>query len=322
MIVVTGGAGFIGSNLVHALNAGGRDDVIVVDDLTRVEKYANLLGCRVVDYIDKRDFLSILCDETDRRLGEVEVVLHQGACSSTTHPDGRYVMENNYEFSRRLFDRCSARGIRLIYASSAAVYGSIADAAEREDHESPLSVYGWSKLLFDRYVRGSTRAFPTAAEHAQVVGLRYFNVYGPREDHKGDMSSVVGRFADQLASDGTIRVFGASHGVGPGEHRRDFIHVDDVVSVVLWFVERPGVSGVFDCGTGVTGTFNEVAEEVIRWHGSGSIEYIRMPDALVEQYQVFTRADLRCLKSVGCDLDFEPIGVGVPRYLTTRTSRS
>lgn len=317
---MTGGAGFIGSNLVHALNARGRDDVVVVDDLTRAEKYTNLVGARIADYIDKEEFLTILQDGSRGRLGSVEAVLHQGACSSTMNPDGRYVIRNNYEFSRRLFDACSTNGARLIYASSAAVYGSNPVCSEQEDHESPLNVYGWSKLLFDRYVRASIDPKGMNSERNQVVGLRYFNVYGPHEDHKGDMSSVVGRFCDQLADGGAIRVFDASHGVGPGGHQRDFIHVDDVVDVVLWFFDRPGVSGLFNCGTGVARSYNELAEEVIRWYGSGSIEYIPMPDALAHRYQPLTRADLGALRSAGYDRDFIPVEVGVPRYLNARTA--
>lgn len=317
LIVVTGGAGFIGSNLVHALNARGREDVVIVDDLTRVEKYRNLVGARVADYIHKDDFLAVLCDDSGR-LGEIEVVLHQGACSSTTHPDGKYVIQNNYEFSRRLFDVCRARGARLIYASSAAVYGSEPSCSECPDHEAPLNAYGFSKLLFDQYVRAQRGSIASSTEPTQVVGLRYFNVYGPREDHKGYMASVVGRFADQLAAGGPIRIFGASHGVGPGQHSRDFICVEDVVSVVLWFLDHPGTSGVFNCGTGAARTFEEVAEQVIDWYGSGSLEYVEMPGSLVDAYQARTRADLASLRAAGYDGEFDPVEVGVPRYLDAR----
>ncbi len=312
MIVVTGGAGFIGSNLVRRLQASGRDDVVVVDDLSDSAKFENLVGTRVADYLDKREFVELLRSGAPR-LADVDAVLHQGACSSTTEPDGRYVMENNLEYSISLFDACRARGIRLVYASSAAVYGDSVGWSETPDCERPLNVYAFSKLLFDQHVR---RALASGAR--DVVGLRYFNVYGPGEEHKGSMASIVRTFAEQLRVGGAVRPFGASHGLGDGEQARDFVHVDDVVDVVLWSLSTREVSGIFNCGTGTARTFNEVASLVLDHHGRGSLEYVPFPDELAPRYQARTKADLSRLRAAGYRREFLPIEVGVPRYLAQR----
>lgn len=309
MIVVTGGAGFIGSNLVRRLTGSGRDDVVVVDDLHNAAKFQNLVGLPVADYLDKTAFLEALRTGSPR-LGHVEAVLHQGACSSTTEPDGRYVMENNLEYSVELLEQCRTRGIRLVYASSAAVYGDAEGWAEDPECERPLNVYGFSKWLFDQHVR---RALASGAR--DVVGLRYFNVYGPGEQHKGAMASIVRSFDAQLRLDGVVRPFGASHGVGPGEQARDFVHVDDVVDVIVWAMSSPEVRGIFNCGTGAARTFNEVANVVLEHHGRGAVEYTPFPDELSNRYQVRTVADLTRLRAAGCSATFETIEVGIPRYL-------
>jgi ADP-L-glycero-D-manno-heptose 6-epimerase len=315
LIVVTGGAGFIGSNLVRRLNAAGRDDIVVVDDLSDSRKVDNLRGARLLDYVDKDEFVRLLAEGSSRLAG-LELVLHHGACSSTTEPDGRFVMANNYEYSRLVLDGCMDRDARLIYASSAAVYGDATARAGGPRAERPLNVYAWSKLLFDQHVR---RVRSQAG--ASVVGLRYFNVYGPGEDHKGPMSSVIRQFHDQVRHDGRVRLFGASHGLQAGRQARDFIHVDDVVEVVMWFIEHPEVSGTFDCGTGRARTFADVAHLVLAWHGSGEVEHIPFPPDLVDRYQPWTEADLDGLRRVGCDRSFQPIEVGVPRYLEQRVAR-
>jgi ADP-L-glycero-D-manno-heptose 6-epimerase len=307
MIIVTGGAGFIGSNLVKALNDRGERDVLVVDDMSDGRKFVNLVDCDIADYLDQADFLGRIDSGAD--MGEVGAVLHMGACSTTTEWDGRYMLANNFEYSKRLMHWCQARRIPLVYASSAAVYGGSAGFRELPECEAPLNVYGYSKLLFDRYVE---RQRP---DRAQVVGLRFFNVYGPREQHKGRMASTALHFDAQVRQDGEARLFAGSGGYGDGEQRRDFIHVDDVVAVSLWFMERPDRSGVFNCGTGRSQTFNDVANAVIAWHGRGRIDYIPFPEELEGSYQHFTEADLTRLRAAGYDRPFLTVEEGVERYL-------
>lgn len=312
MIIVTGGAGFIGSNVVRRLNDRGRDDVVVVDDLTNAAKFDNLVGARVADYVDKRELLGLLRSSSPR-IGPVDAIVHQGACSSTTEPDGRYVMANNLDYSLELLDLCVERHIRLVYASSAAVYGDLEGWRESPEFERPLNVYAFSKLLFDNHVR---RAI--AAGAVGVVGLRYFNVYGPGEEFKGAMSSIVRTFQDQLRDAGRLRLFACSHGLEDGEQSRDFVHVDDVVSLVLWCLDHPEVSGVVNCGTGEARTFNEVAALVLEHHGTGAVEYVEFPESLRARYQPQTVADLGNLRSLGYEQPFTSIEVGVPRYLAAR----
>jgi ADP-L-glycero-D-manno-heptose 6-epimerase len=308
MHVVTGGAGFIGSNLVRILFDRTGDDVVVVDDLTDGHKFANIAGLPVADYLDKNEFLDSL---SSRFSSGVQSVFHQGACSITTEWDGRYMMQNNYTYSKTLLHHCLAHGIPFTYASSAAVYGGSGQFAENAANELPLNVYGYSKLLFDRYVRRRLAAEP----EAQVVGLRYFNVYGPQEQHKGAMASVAWHFNRQLADDGEIRLFEGSGGFTDGEQRRDFVYVDDVCAVNLWFLQHPEVSGVFNVGTGHSQSFNDVANAVIAWHGNGRIRYIPFPDQLAGAYQSFTEADLTRLRKVGCEVDFRSVEAGVRAYL-------
>ncbi len=309
MIVVTGGAGFIGSNLVRALNARGRDDVLVVDDLGDGTKFRNLADCDITDYLDRDDFL-----ERVRRGADwpdpVEAVFHQGACSVTTEWDGRYMMRNNYEYSKALLHYCLERRIPYFYASSAAVYGAGRVFRETPECEAPLNVYGYSKLLLDRYVR---RILPGAA--SQIAGLRYFNVYGPREFHKGGMASVALHFHRQVAAEGRARLFEGSGGYGDGEQLRDFIYVADVVAVNLWLLDHPEVSGIFNVGTGRSRSFNDVARAVIAWHGRGGIEYLPFPEDLRGRYQSFTEAEIGALRAAGFDRAFRDVGEGVREYL-------
>ncbi len=307
MIIVTGGAGFIGSNLVHALNARGRDDIVVVDDLTDGRKFANLAGARIADYMDRNEFRSAIASGAG--LGPVEAVLHQGACSDTTEWNGQYMMETNFAFSKALFAWCRANGVPLVYASSAAVYGGGTDFREDAPDLRPLNVYGWSKLVFDRWLAGQDQG------GIRVAGFRYFNVYGPREAHKGRMASVVHHFARQLDDGGTVRLFAGSHGVGDGEQRRDFVHVDDVVAVNLWALESDTARGVYNVGTGTSRTFNDLARAVIAARGGGNIAYIPMPADLVGAYQAFTEADIGRLRAAGYDAPFLTIEDGVRRTL-------
>ncbi len=313
MIVVTGGAGFIGSNLVHELNATGSNDILVVDNLTEAEKFRNLVAARITDYVDKEDFAKALSG-SGTWLDRIEVVFHQGACSSTTESDGRYMLRNNYQYSKDLLDFCLDRKIPFIYASSAAVYGAGSPFREEPGTERPLNVYGYSKALFDSLV---WRLLPGAG--SQVVGLRYFNVYGPREAHKGAMASIVLQLDDQLGRGDKVRLFGPTRGYEAGEQRRDFVYVKDVVRVALWFSSQPDKSGIFNCGTGRSGTFNEVASQVIRTRGRGEIEYIPFPESLRGHYQSFTEADLTQLRGIGYSQEFVPLEEGIREYLLWRT---
>ncbi len=307
MIIVTGGAGFIGSNLVRALNSRGERDILVVDDLTDGHKFTNLLDCELADYWDKDLFQQRL------RSGLTftpKCIYHQGACSVTTEWNGRFMMETNYRYSTELLDYCLANAIPLIYASSAAVYGASRDFQEGRGLERPLNVYGYSKLLFDQYVR---RRLPKPG--SQVVGLRYFNVYGPGEAHKGAMSSIAWHLNQQILKDAKARLFEGSGGYEAGEQLRDFVYVDDVVSVNLWFSEHPECSGIFNVGSGRASTFNEVANAIIDWHGNGEIVYIPFPERLKDSYQSFTEADIGALRVAGYEAGFMDVRGGVSAYL-------
>jgi len=305
MIVVTGGAGFVGSNLVHTLNRQLDEDILVVDDLTDGAKFRNLIGTRISDYWDKDELLERL-----PTLKPLRAVFHLGACTTTTEWDGRYMMKNNYAYSRCLLDLCAGHGVPFIYASSAAVYGRGADFREDGAPMQPLNVYGYSKLLFDQYV---LRRFSSL--RSQVVGLRYFNVYGPREQHKGPMASVAYHFYCQLLERGRVCLFEGSDGYGNGEQRRDFVFVDDVVAVTLWFLSHPDKSGIFILGTGRSQSFNELANAVIAHQGSGFIEYIPFPTQLLGCYQSYTQADISALREAGYRGEFRTVEQGVASYM-------
>lgn len=309
MIIVTGGAGFIGSNIVKGLNVLGHKNIVVVDDLTDGPKFRHLVDCEIADYLDRYDFLARISDENNV-FPYVEAVFHLGACSDTTEMNGVYMMQNNYEYSKKLFHFCEGRKIPFIYASSAATYGAGQVFKESREFETPLNVYGYSKFLFDQYVRARLPKLQN-----QVVGMRYFNVYGPREDHKGTMSSVAFHHNTQMKTQGFVKLFGDYDGHKGGEQRRDFIYVDDVVKVNLWFWLNKGKSGIYNVGTGRSQSFNEVANAVIAWHGHGKIEYIPFPDHLKGKYQSFTEADMTALRAVGYDQPFKTVEEGVKDYL-------
>lgn len=309
MIIVTGGAGFIGSNIVRGLNANGCRDILVVDELRNGRKIFNLADCDLSDYCDKDDFLDRIRTGRDF-FQQAEAVFHQGACSTTTEWDGRYMMRNNFEYSKYLLHYCIDKRIPLFYASSASVYGGGKEFAVERRCEQPVNAYAFSKLVFDQYVR---RLLPTL--ESPVIGLRYFNVYGPGEQHKGGMASVVYHFHEQLLQGDHVKLFEGSGGYSSGEQRRDFIHIDDVVDVNLWLLERPECSGIYNLGTGKCRTFNDVANAVIAWHGHGGIKYIPFPDGLKDSYQNFTEADMSGLRAIGFDAEFLSIEDGVQRYL-------
>ena len=325
-IVVTGAAGFIGSNLIQGLNARGIDDIIAVDDLTEGDKFKNLADLQIADYVDADDFYDLFAEGA---FGDIEAVFHEGACSDTMEPDGKYMMDNNYTLSCELFHACQAQGTRLLYASSAATYGGSSTFSESPEFEKPLNVYGYSKLLFDQRLRREIgKQFENA--EAQVAGFRYFNVYGPREQHKGRMASVAFHQFNQYQAEGKVKLFGEYGGYGPGGQMRDFVFIDDVVAVNLWFLDHPEQSGIFNLGTGKAQPFNDVAisvintlrkaqneaslniEEAVR---GGLIDYIAFPSALVGKYQSYTQANLSALRAAGCDHAFADVQTGVAAYM-------
>jgi ADP-L-glycero-D-manno-heptose 6-epimerase len=325
-VVVTGAAGMIGSNLVHGLNAIGIDDVIAVDDLTDGPKYRNLLGARLSDYFDKSEFYARFAKGD---FGKVDAVLHEGACSDTMEHNGRYMLDTNYRCSKDLLDACQAQGTRLLYASSAATYGGSSSFREEPEFEQPLNVYGYSKLLFDNVVRRMLPG-PQSGKTPQVAGFRYFNVYGPREQHKGRMASVAFHHFNQFRETGKVKLFADYGGYGPGAHSRDFIYVADVVAVNLWFLQNPAKSGVFNLGTGHAQPFNDVALASVNAAralkgtaalplsalvAQGLVEYVPFPDALVGKYQSFTQADLTRLRAAGCEHTFADVATGVKAYV-------
>jgi ADP-L-glycero-D-manno-heptose 6-epimerase len=325
-VIVTGAAGMIGSNIVHGLNAIGIDDVIAVDDLSDGPKYRNLLGARLSDYFDRNDFYARFARGD---FGKVDAVLHQGACSDTMEHNGKFMLDTNYRCSKDLLDACQRQGTRLLYASSAATYGGSAVFREEPEFEQPLNVYGYSKLLFDNVVR---RMLPSArsGQTAQVAGFRYFNVYGPREQHKGRMASVAFHHVNQFRETGSVKLFGEYGGYAAGAQSRDFVFVDDVVAVNLWFLEQPTKSGIFNLGSGRAQAFNDVALASVNACRAlagepalpladlvqqGLVEYIAFPQALVGKYQCFTQADLTALRGTGCTHGFSDVASGVQRYV-------
>ena len=302
MIVVTGGAGFIGSNIVKGLNELGRKDILVVDDLTDGTKFANLADLDIADYMDKDEFISAIVSGENL---DIEVIFHQGACSSTTEWDGRFMMENNYNYSKDLLHYCLDFDIPFLYASSAATYGGRSDNfIEDRVYEKPLNVYGYSKFLFDQYVR---EILPNA--NSQICGFRYFNVYGPRENHKGSMASVAYHLNEQITKGEKPKLF-----AGSDNFKRDFIYVGDVVEVNLWFWKNK-VSGIFNCGTGRAESFQSVADAVLDYHHKGEIDYIPFPEHLKGRYQSFTQADLTKFRKTGCPIEFKTVSQGTTEYM-------
>ncbi|BBN60161.1 ADP-glyceromanno-heptose 6-epimerase [Hydrogenovibrio marinus] len=309
MIVVTGGAGFIGSNIVKALNEQGIADILVVDNLKNGKKFINLADCDFADFLDKEDFQTRIFAEEG--LPEIECVFHQGACSATTEWDGKFMMDNNYEYSKDLLNFCLNRKIPFLYASSASVYGDGPTFIEKREYEKPLNVYGFSKFQFDQYIR---RVLPHA--ESQVVGFRYFNVYGPREQHKGDMASVAFKLHNQILKGEKLKLFGPYDGYDAGMQTRDFVYVEDVVKVNLWFKDNPDKSGVFNLGPAAAEPFKNIAEAVIQFHGKGEIEYIPFPEHLKGAYQSYTQADNSLLREAGYTGEFHTVAEGVHKYLT------
>ena len=321
--IITGAAGFIGSNLVNALNQRGENNIIAVDNLKNSDKFKNLVDCEIADYIDKRVFLEKLQDGFFD--GLIRAVLHQGACSDTMETDGRYMMDNNYQYSLDLLDYCENEEIPFLYASSASVYGGGSVFKESRECESPLNVYGYSKFLFDQIVRRRWQK-----RSAQVVGLRYFNVYGSRESHKGRMASVAYHFFNQYRAEGRVKLFEGCDGYSNGEQLRDFVSIEDVVKVNMYFIDNQHASGIFNLGTGKAQTFNDVAVAVINalrkaeskpvlslaeMKQQGLVSYIPFPEQLRGKYQSYTQADIGALRESGYAEPFLGVEQGVARYV-------
>ncbi len=330
MIVVTGAAGFIGANIVKGLNNVGRTDILVVDDLSRAEKIVNLADCRFADYMDKHEFL--VGAENNTLPESITAIFHEGACSDTMASDGRYVMENNYAYTKSLYQYCGRHGVQFLYASSASVYGGGATFVEHADNEHPLNTYAFSKWAFDHHVRQHP------PQGFQAVGLRYFNVYGDREQHKGRMASVAYHFFNQYLENGSVKLFEGTAGYANGGQLRDFISVEDVVKVNLFLLEHPEVTGTFlNVGTGTAHSFNDVALAVVnrlraktdhppidmeQAQAQGLISYIPMPEALQGKYQSYTEADISALRSTGYNQAFYDVDSGVGRYVDALWQKS
>ena len=303
MIIVTGGAGFIGSNVVKGLNKQGIDDIIIVDNLTNAKKQKNLNTLKFSDYIDKNDFIENL---SSFKHYKIDAIMHQGACSNTLETDGRYMMHNNYDYSKKVLGFAIEKNVRFIYASSASVYGNGENGfKENEKNEYPLNVYAFSKFLFDRYVRNTIDKV-----NIQIVGLRYFNVYGPQETHKSKMASVIYHFHNEIMDDGTIKLF-----EGSGDFKRDFVFVDDVVNVNLFFLDNPELKGIYNCGTGKAEPFLKIAEIMQGLYDNVRLEFIKFPDELKGKYQAFTQADITPLRNSGYKQEFTSLEEGVKKYV-------
>ena len=326
-VVVTGAAGFIGSNLASALNERGIDNVIAVDSLVDGDKFRNLVDLSLADYLDADTFIAEL---EKGRLGKIDAIFHQGACSDTMERDGRYMLQNNFQYSKELLEYCLSSGTRFMYASSAATYGLATKFVPERGNENPLNVYGYSKLLFDQYVR---RVLPKT--DLQIAGFRYFNVYGPREQHKGRMASVAFHHFNQYLEHGKVKLFGSYGGFGDGGHSRDFVYVRDVTDVNCWFLDHPGARGIYNLGTGQAQPFNDLAHAVVNVmrHGDGLpplslqeqvdlglIEYIPFPDDLRGKYQSFTEADIMALRNAGYSAPFATVAQGVADYMSKLTA--
>jgi ADP-L-glycero-D-manno-heptose 6-epimerase len=321
--IVTGAAGFIGSSLVKALNKRGEYNIIAVDNLSKADKFKNLVDCDIADFLDKEEFRRKIQEGFFD--GLVSAVFHQGACSNTMETDGRYMMDNNYQYTLELLDYCQSEDVPFLYASSASVYGSGSVFRESRECEAPLNVYAYSKFLFDQIMRRRWHK-----RGAQVVGLRYFNVYGPREQHKGRMASVAFHFFNQYRTEGRVKLFEGCDGYANGGQLRDFVSIEDVVKVNMYFLDNPDKSGIYNLGTGQAQSFNDVAAATINTlrvaegksvlslaelHQQELISYIPFPDALRGKYQSYTQADIGALRNTGYAEPFLSVEQGVGRYV-------
>lgn len=329
--IVTGACGFIGANIVKALNERGIDNIVAVDNLAKADKFRNLVDCEIADYLDKREFIDMV--QAGQFDGAVEAIFHEGACSDTMETDGRYMMENNFRYSSTLLDFCLDHEVSFLYASSASVYGAGRIFSEARAHEGPLNIYGYSKFLFDQVVR---RRMAESAFSSQVVGFRYFNVYGPREQHKGRMASVAFHHFNQYRESGKVKLFEGCDGYANGAQSRDFVYIDDVVKVNLYFLDHPEKSGIFNLGTGRAQPFNDIAHATVNacraLEGKaplslpemverGILEYVDFPEALKGKYQSFTQADISALRAAGYADEFATVAAGVTKYVQHLASK-
>lgn len=308
MIIVTGAAGFIGSNIIKGLNRLGRTDILAVGDLTDGKKYRNLAVVEYQDYMDYQAFIECIEDDVDFGV-KIDAIFHEGACSDTTEWDGCYMMENNYEYSKSLLHYCLPRKIPFIYASSAAVYGAKETFDDQDKYQLPLNVYGYSKWKFDQYIQ----SYLESAD-SQIVGFRYFNVYGPHENHKGKMASVAFHLMNQLQETGQVKLFSSYGGYDDGAHERDFVFIDDVVAVNLWFFQHPEKRGIYNLGTGKARAFNDIANTLIDLNKAGELTYIPFPESLKGAYQCYTQANITALRASGYEAPFHSLEQGLEKY--------
>lgn len=309
MIIITGGAGFIGSVLVSRLNQAGINDIVIVDSLKQSEKWKNLIGKKYSLYIDKSELFSFL-----KGLNQIDCIIHMGACSSTTEKDADYLIVNNYRYSITLADFAIMNKIRFIYASSAATYGDGAQGFN-DDHElsgflRPLNMYGYSKQMMDEWVLQNDYA-------DQVVGLKFFNVFGPNEYHKGDMSSVVFKSYYQILKEGKINLFKSYHTeFSDGEQRRDFIYVKDCAEIIYQLIQQKEINGIYNLGTGRSRSWNDLAKGVFMAMGKEiNIDYIEMPEHLKQKYQYYTEANMSKFLKSGLEFKFTSLEDSIKDYV-------
>ena len=309
MIVVTGSNGFIGSNLIKGLNEIGYKNIIAVDNQDDPELKENIAHCDIQDFLNIDEFINLIRNnEIDGT--KIRAIFHQGACSNTMEWDADFLYSNNLLYSKKLLNFSQKTKTPMSYASSASVYGAGKIFKESVEYEDPINLYAFSKFKFDQLVRQELIKSET-----QIVGLRYFNVYGPQEQHKGTMASVAFHLHNQLKDNQEIKLFEGSEGYDDGEQRRDFIYVEDVVKVNLWFLKNQKVSGIFNVGTGKSQTFNEVAHSVINWNKRGKVSYVPFPEKLKGVYQSYTQANISKLREAGYKDEFLNVQEGVKKYL-------
>jgi len=319
MIVVTGGAGFIGSAFVWKLNQQGIDDIVIVDSLGTDEKWKNLVNLRFADYIHKDNFLRLICD--DQLPFDVSAIVHMGACSSTTERDADYLWNNNYLYTKTLAVWSLKRGIRFIYASSAATYGDgtqgFSDDHSKINELKPINMYGYSKQVFDLW------ALKNHVED-KIAGIKFFNVFGPNEYHKADMTSVIFKAFHQIKETGKVKLFKSYLPKYPdGGQLRDFVYIKDCIDVMWWLFNNPAANGIFNLGTGKARTWNDLIKAVFTAMGiKTNIEYIEMPESLRNQYQYFTEAKMDKLKAAGCPVAFSSLEDSVRDYITNYLQKS
>jgi len=319
LIIVTGGAGFIGSGIIWKLNRLGEKNILVVDEINNI-KWKNLLGLEFVDYVEKDDFLNNLISGKYDKF-EIDTIFHMGACSSTTHPDARHYIKNNYEYTKILCEYAVNRNIRFIYASSAATYGDGSRGFSDDENElenlRPLNMYGYSKHLFDLWAKHNSLL-------TKIVGLKYFNVFGPNEYHKADMRSFVIKAYEQIMSDGKVKLFKSYRKeYADGEQLRDFIYIKDALNMTMFFYTNRNLVGIYNIGTGEPHSFNQLVKAVFESLGKKpNIEYIDMPKEIKDQYQYYTKAEMKKLFSCGYNIPITDFYSAIDEYVNKYLSKN